>query len=131
MSSGRPPKIGEALAFFGHDMRPPRRVVIAGSGHVGVHAGGLIGKALPDVRVRFIDTAKERALAAAQALPRSLSLLGSALDEDILRDAGVEGADLFFAASNDDAANLLSAALAKKLGSRRSASLLSAPDTAR
>jgi trk system potassium uptake protein TrkA len=119
--------IGEVLAFFGHDMRAPRRVVIAGSGHVGVHAGTLIGKALPDVKVRFIDTVKERALSAAQALPHSLALLGSALDEDILRDAGVPGADMFFAASNDDAANLLSGALAKKLGSRRSASLLSAP----
>jgi trk system potassium uptake protein TrkA len=108
-------------------MRAPRRVVIAGSGHVGVHAGSLIGKALPDVKVRFIDTVKERALSAAQALPHSLALLGSALDEDILRDAGVPGADIFFAASNDDSANLLSGALAKKLGSRRSASLLSSP----
>jgi len=120
-------KIGETLAFFGYDTRPPRRVIIAGSGHVGVHAGELIGKALPDVRVRFIDTAKERALSAAQTLPHALALLGSALDEAILRDAGVDDADLFFAASNDDAANLLSAALAKKLGSRRSGSLLSAP----
>jgi trk system potassium uptake protein TrkA len=120
-------KLGEVLAFFGHDMRAPRRVIIAGSGHVGVHAGGLIGKALPDVKVRFIDTVQERALSAAQALPHSLALLGSALDETILRDAGVGGADMFFAASNDDAANLLSGALAKKLGSRRSASLLSAP----
>jgi trk system potassium uptake protein TrkA len=119
--------IGEVLAFFGHDMRAPRRVVIAGSGHVGVHAGTLISKALPDVKVRFIDTVKERALSAAQSLPHSLALLGSALDEDILRDAGVPGADMFFAASNDDAANLLSGALAKKLGSRRSASLLSLP----
>jgi trk system potassium uptake protein TrkA len=119
--------IGEVLAFFGHDMRAPRRVIIAGSGHVGVHAGTLIGKALPDVKVRFIDTVKERALSAAERLPHSLALLGSALDEDILRDAGVPGADIFFAASNDDAANLLSGALAKKLGSRRSASLLSLP----
>jgi trk system potassium uptake protein len=119
--------IGAVLAFFGYDMRAPRRVIIAGSGHVGVHAGSLIGKALPDVKVRFIDTVKERALSAAQALPHSLALLGSALDEDILRDAGVAGADMFFAASNDDAANLLSGALAKKLGSLRSASLLSAP----
>jgi trk system potassium uptake protein len=119
--------ISEVLAFFGHDMRAPRRVIIAGSGHVGVHAGSLIGKALPDVKVRFIDTVKERALSAAQALPHSLALLGSALDEDILRDAGVPGADIFFAASNDDSANLLSGALAKKLGSRRSASLLSSP----
>jgi trk system potassium uptake protein len=119
--------IGAVLAFFGYDMRTPRRVIIAGSGHVGVHAGTLIGKALPDVKVRFIDTVKERALSAAQALPHSLALLGSALDEDILRDAGVAGADMFFAASNDDAANLLSGALAKKLGSLRSASLLSAP----
>ena len=120
-------KTSEVLGFFGYDMRAPRRVIIAGSGHVGVHAGMLIGKALPDVNVRFIDTVKERALAAAQALPHSLALLGSALDEAILRDAGVDGADLFFAASNDDAANLLSGALAKKLGSKRSASLLSAP----
>jgi trk system potassium uptake protein TrkA len=119
--------VSEVLAFFGHDMRAPRRVIIAGSGHVGVQAGALIGKALPDLKVRFIDTVKERALSAAQALPHSLALLGSALDEDILRDAGVPGADIFFAASNDDAANLLSGALAKKLGSRRTASLLSSP----
>ena len=119
--------IGEVLTFFGYEMRPPRRVIIAGSGHVGVHAGTLISKALPDVKMRFIDTVKERALSASQALPHSLAVLGSALDEDILREAGVPGADIFFAASNDDAANLLSGALAKKLGSRRSASLLSSP----
>jgi trk system potassium uptake protein TrkA len=48
------------------------------------------------------------------------SLVGNALHGDTLREAGVADSDLFIAATQDDATNLLSASIAKALGSAKS-----------
>jgi len=82
------------------------------------------------VRVKVIENDRERAVAIAEKLARTVVLHGSSLDEDVLREADISGAETVVAVTNDDQVNLLTSALSKQLGAASTMCLINAPNYA-
>jgi trk system potassium uptake protein TrkA len=60
----------------------------------------------------------------ADQLKRTVVLHGSALDQDILREADVQEADTLVGLTNEDEVNILACVMAKRLGCRRNMALI-------
>ena len=75
-------------------------------------------------RIKIVEQSRARAIDIAERLRRTVVLHGSALNQEILREADVQDADTLVALTNDDKVNILSCVMAKKLGTTRNLSLL-------
>ena len=117
-------QISRVLHLFGHEERQATRVVIAGGGNIGLYVARELEKRNSRARIRIIENSKERAVDIADRLRRTIVLNGSALDEEILREADVAEAHTTIALTNDDEVNILSCVMAKKLGSQRNLCLI-------
>lgn len=88
------------------------KVIIMGCGRVGARVATLLDREGHDVTViDRISTAFER-------LPREYkgnTVIGTGIDEDVLRAAGIEGADVFIATTNADNRNIMGAQVAKTI----------------
>jgi trk system potassium uptake protein TrkA len=81
-----------------------------GSGHTGAYLACLLDEAGHDVTI--ID----RDAGALARLPESFSgetLVGNAMDQDVLRAAGIEHADAFIAATSGDNRNIMASQIAQ------------------
>ncbi len=88
------------------------RVLIVGCGRVGgLLAGNLSGEG-HDVSVVDGDSRSFRRLP--ERFPGRV-VLGTGIDEDVLRTAGVEQADVFVAVTHDDNTNIMAAQIARKV----------------
>lgn len=123
-------QVARTLQIFGHEETQGRRVVIAGGGNIGMFVARKIEETQPNVRVKVIEMSRARAVEIAEKLERTVVLHGSALSEDVLREAEVGLADTLVAVTNDEQANLLTSALAKQLGCRSSLCLINSPNYA-
>jgi len=119
-------RMGEYLTSVGLQSRSTRKVVIAGAGQVGASLARLLVK--EKIRVVVVQRGASRAFDLAAELPEVLVLRGDATDPEMLREAGVEEADYFVAATQNDEANLLSSLLARELGARAVAALYNQPE---
>lgn len=115
--------VGRALDVFGRAAPRARRVVIVGAGNIGLYVAQALER-VSGVKVRLIEGDKTRAENAADALRRTVVLHGDGLDRQVLREAGVEEAELAICLTNDDKVNLLSAVMAKREGAQRTLSLV-------
>lgn len=116
------------LHVFGHEETQARRMVIAGGGNIGFYLAKQLEKLDPNLRVKIIEMKSDRAFEIAEKLETSVVLNGSSLNEDLLREADISGADTLVAVTNDDQVNLLTSALAKQLGCRTSLCLINSPN---
>lgn len=85
-------------------------VVIVGCGRVGARIAATLDQA--GHRVSIIDLN----LAAFRRLPQDFSgksIVGTGIDEDVLKSADIEEADAFFAVTNGDNTNIMSAQIAQ------------------
>lgn len=114
------------LRSIGVESRPTRRVVIAGAGQVGHWLAKLLAR--HKVQVRVIQRGAARAFDLAAELPEVLVLRGDARDPKMLREAGVEDADFFVSATQQDEVNLLASLLARELGARLVVALYNQPE---
>jgi len=112
-----------ALDIFGRQETRARRVVIIGGGNIGVYVAQALERA-PGVRVRMVEADKAKAEWAAERLRKTVVLNGDGLSPELLREAGVQEAEVVVCLTNDDKVNVLSAALAKEEGARRSVCLI-------
>jgi trk system potassium uptake protein TrkA len=112
-----------ALEIFGRQEPRARRVVLVGGGNVAVYVAQAL-EASPGVRVRMIETNKEKAERAAEGLKKTVVLHGDGLSPEVLREAGVEDAEVIVSLTNDDKVNVLSASLAKAEGAGRAICLV-------
>jgi trk system potassium uptake protein TrkA len=112
-----------ALDIFGREEKRARRVVLVGGGNIGVYVAQML-EAAPGVRVRMIEADKAKAEWAADRLKRTTVLNGDGLDPELLREAGVEDAEVVVSLTNDDKVNVLSASLAKAEGAARAVCLI-------
>lgn len=112
------------LQIFGHEETQASRVIIAGGGHIGFFVAENLEKQSSGFRIKMIEASRERALVVADHLQRTVVLHGSALDQDILQEAGIQETDTLLALTNDDEVNILSCVMAKKMGCRRNLALL-------
>ena len=94
------------------------KIVIAGAGEVGCHLAKMLSEGYHDLTI--IDSDESR-LATVSETMDVLTFLGSPTSIEVLRMAGVDKADLFVAVSpaKEQDINLVSAAIAKKLGAKK------------
>ena len=88
------------------------RIVIMGCGRVGAQIAGLLEDEGHDITILDIDTYSFR------RLPpdfNGTALLGNGIDEDVLRRAGIEKADVFVAMTQGDNRNVMAAQIAKHI----------------
>lgn len=85
-------------------------IVIVGCGRVGAHLATELGELGHNIAVVDLDPMSFRRLPADFS---GISVAGTGIDEDILRMAGIEQADAFFAVTNWDNTNLMAAQVAK------------------
>jgi trk/ktr system potassium uptake protein len=91
-------------------------IIIAGAGTVGTHAAEVLAAAGHNVTV--IDAETNR-LAEIEDTLDVRTLEGDCTYAEVLRRAGADRTDMFIAATQSDQINLLSAAVAKGLGARK------------
>ena len=72
------------------------------------------------MRVKILESNKERAVEIAERLERTVILHGSSLSEELLREADAMSADTIMALTHNDQVNILTSVLAKQLGCERS-----------
>jgi len=87
-------------------------VIIVGCGRVGGELATILSKEGHNVVV--IDTDESR-LKDLDPQFNGITLLGDGTDIDVLREAKIEAADVFVAATGDDNSNIMSAQIAKKI----------------
>jgi trk system potassium uptake protein TrkA len=87
------------------------RVVILGCGRVGAYLAKMLAEAGQQVTV--ID---KNSLAFARLGPdfAGKTVVGTGIDEDVLRQAGIEQADAFVAVTNGDNTNMMAAQVARE-----------------
>ncbi|MDQ2652030.1 MAG: TrkA family potassium uptake protein [Chloroflexota bacterium] len=86
------------------------KAVIMGCGRVGARVASLLDHTGNDVNVIDVDSR------AFQRLPAAFggdTIIGTGIDEDVLRRAGIEDADAFIAVSNGDNRNIMAAQVAR------------------
>ena len=116
--------INTVLSALRHAERPHRRVMIAGSGHIGL----LLARAIDDdFRVKVVEFDPAQAERASVRLNNGVVILGDATDRDLLIGENVDDVDVFCSVTNDDEVNIMSALLAKRLGARRVMALITKP----
>ncbi|MBA4783209.1 MAG: Trk system potassium transporter TrkA [Rhizobiales bacterium] len=117
-------QIRRALGIFGHEEVQANRVVIAGGGNIGLYVAKSIETLRARAKIKIIESNKDRAIAVADRLQRTVVLNGSALDQTILMEADTGEADIMISLTNNDEVNVLSCVMAKQLGCKRTLALL-------
>lgn len=115
-------QIPRLLDILGLRSRPLKRFMIYGTTRVAVRfVNELERKGITHIRLVGADAdACERI---ASELQHTLVLKSETLDEEFLRSEGIGETDAFFAMTDDDEQNALSAILAKRMGSYRVAAV--------
>jgi trk system potassium uptake protein TrkA len=117
-------QVRRTLGLFGHEETEATRIVIAGGGNIGLYVAKTIEQRQPRTKIKIIESSRERAVAVADQLRRSVVLNGSALDQKLLLEADIQNADLMVALTNNDQVNVLSSVMAKRLGCKANLALI-------
>ncbi len=117
-------QVARTLGIFGHEEPEANRVVISGGGNIGLYVARALEQRHARAKVKIIEASRDRAIAIADNLKRTVILHGSALDQTILTEADVRDADTMIALTNDDEVNILTSVMSKKLGCRRNLCLI-------
>jgi len=120
-------QVRRTLGLFGHEEQEATRIVVAGGGNIGLHVARTLEQRQSRTRVKIIESVRERAVAIADELRRTIVLQGSALDQKLLLEADIHDADLMVALTNNDQVNILASAMAKRLGCKSNLALLNNP----
>ena len=88
------------------------KVVIMGCGRVGARVAGILDHSGNQVAVIDADSRAFRRLPAGFG---GETIIGTGIDEDILRKAGIEDADAFIAVTNGDNRNIMAAQVARNI----------------
>ena len=98
-----------------------KTIMIAGGGRIGRRlAESLEGK----FDLKIIELNKDRCVYLSEKLDSSLVLHGDSSDSALLEEENIEKTDFFCSVTNDDEANVMSSMLAKKMGAKKSLSLV-------
>jgi len=111
--------ISRALSLMGHEEKEARRVIVVGGGNIGGHIARQLEQKGSPVRAKLIELDRGRAERMAEQLDRTVVLQGSALDQEVLKEANVQQSEAFVAVTNDDEVNILASLLAKRSGCKR------------
>ena len=117
-------QVERTLKIFGHSEKTAQRVIIAGGGNIGLYVANKLEEGAGNRRAKIVELDRGRAISIAEMLDRTVVLNGSALSEEILKEADVTQADTLIAVTNDDQVNILSSVLARRLGCERNLCLV-------
>lgn len=112
------PKVMSKLAA---KEEPYKKIIIAGGGNIGFRFAEAVEKRYS---TKVIELSSERCLFLAENLNKSIVLQGSSSDQDLLLEENIDNTDVFLALTNNDAANIISSMLAKKLGAGKVITLI-------
>jgi trk system potassium uptake protein TrkA len=93
------------------------KIVIFGATQVSINLAKMLENDIKDLSL--IEPALEKANQAAEVLSKCVVHHGNGTDMKLFNEINISDADFFLALSDDDEANILSALLAKKKGTRR------------
>ena len=113
-----------ALAAFGHEESPHRRIVVLGGGNVGLAVVQQLERDAVEMSIKVVERDKARSELVAEAVSRSTVLRGDALDPDLLEEAGIGQCEAVVAVTDDDQTNILGSLLAKRGGAQRCVTLI-------
>ncbi|MDD9899655.1 MAG: Trk system potassium transporter TrkA [Alphaproteobacteria bacterium] len=116
--------LSRAMASFGYDEPPARRVLIMGAGKIGMRLAEELQENMPGVTIRMIEHNMERARDVSERLPDVTVLQGESLDRELLEEAHVSSTEAVIAVMNHDESNILSAMMAKQFGAERTIALV-------
>jgi trk system potassium uptake protein TrkA len=114
----------KTLSLFGHHEQEARRVIVLGGGNIGLTIAQSIEKQDTHVKVKMIELNMERCEYIFGALDKTVVVNGSGLSADILSECNIEDVETFVAVTNDDKVNILASLLAKKMGAKRTITLV-------
>jgi trk system potassium uptake protein TrkA len=98
-----------------------KTIMIAGGGRIGRRlAESLEGR----FDLKIIELNKDRCIYLSEKLDTSLILNGDSSDSALLEEENIEKTDFFCSVTDDDEANVMSSMLAKKMGAKKSLSLV-------
>ena len=117
--------IQAVLAAFGRSGHRTRRVIIAGGGKVGKRLAERIESRY---LLKLVEIDPDRCRELAKSLFQTIILNGDVTDATLMREEAFVGADVYCAVTNDDETNILSAMLAKRVGVRKTLSIINHPD---
>ncbi|MEM7505108.1 MAG: Trk system potassium transporter TrkA [Pseudomonadota bacterium] len=103
------------IGIFGRENLNVERMIIVGAGNVGLKVAQEVEQT-PGLRAKLVELNQARAEFVADTLERTIVLNGSALDADLMNEAGFGEADAIVALTDDDRTNLISCALAQQAG---------------
>ena len=112
-------QLNPILKAFGHEEKVSKNVLIIGGGNIGLNLAKMLEENGQDLRVKIIEKDKKRAEEIANELSSSIVINGDALDEEILKEANLEGSETVLALTNDDENNMMACVLAEKTGLKK------------
>lgn len=120
-----PDQLPAVMSLLGHNEKAVSRAVLFGSGNIGRYiARSLAADEHSDISVKLIEYDRTTAEHAASELTDATVLHGSALDRNLLMEAGIDHTDMVVAVTNDDETNILASLLAKQNGAERAIALV-------
>ncbi|WP_045390612.1 Trk system potassium transporter TrkA [Falsirhodobacter sp. alg1] len=119
--------VPRALEIFGKASRRQERIIILGGGAVGLTVAQRLETHSRRIRTKIIERNRSRAEFAAEALSHTIVLNGDAMDNELLAEADITGADAVLALTDDDKTNLLAAVRAKQAGCPLTIALVNDP----
>jgi trk system potassium uptake protein TrkA len=121
----------ESLKAFGHhNTSEKRKIILLGGGNVGYSLAQKIESEYKHINLNIIEINPQRAKYLARELDNAIVTQGSALEAEILKEAGVASAEMVIAITEDDKVNTLACLLAKRCGARHALALLNSPSYA-
>jgi len=112
-------QLNAILKAFGHEEKVAKNILIIGGGNIGLNLAKMLEANFEDVRIKIIEKNKKRAEEIANELTSSIVINGDALDEDIMKEANLEGSETVLALTNDDENNMMACVLAEKTGLKK------------
>lgn len=116
-----PDDIDHMITEFNQDQEEANNIVIAGGGRIGLK---LASRLEEDNNVKLIEKSTNRAKILAERLDTTIVLKGDSSDDALLKEENIENNDVFVATTNSEEANILSAMVAKKMGSKKVMALI-------
>ena len=98
-----------------------KNIYIAGCGNLGK---SLAKKTNEDFNIKLIEKSEEQSELANEALDNVLVLNADAADKDFLDSESIQDCDVFVAVTHDDESNVLCSLMAKKLGSKKTVTII-------
>lgn len=113
--------IKEVISEVQDDNYRYKNIMIAGGGNIGCGVAKALEK---NYSIKLIEINKKRAKYVSQQLESTTVFHGDISDNELLREENIEQVDVFIAITNDDEANIMSSLIAKKLGAKKTMTLI-------